>query len=233
MLIEKLFLNKISIMKNYPAPIFEDDYKLQAILLYARERINDSISLHKDNELKFKNDSTLLDEFKFESTYVYSESIKLFAYLNTILPSLDEIEKIMLEKNKSKINQIKYTEVVKVGFYYNKIVSFYENILLDELKPKMILPDMLAFSLINGWYIEASKKTTTYLELFEKFDFNQLLSKFNEISIKKKNTKYSVLIKDTYTITDKIIIDLNHINYFKDFFKKLKTNKKSKKIKKN
>lgn len=225
MLIESLFLKKISIMKNYPTPIFEDDVKLQAILLYCKERLNDSISLFQKNISNLNNDDTLLLEFKFESTYVYNQTLELFDYLNKNIPSLDDIEQIMLNKNKSSINQIKYLEVIKVAFYYNKIVEYYSLNYSSFFPSKMIMPDLLAFSLINGWHIEARKETTTYQELYTLFDFNLLLSKFNEISLKKKNTKYSDLIKSTYNITDKIINELSLINFNKNFKKKAKKRK--------
>jgi hypothetical protein len=208
-----IILNKnLGILKDFPKPTGSNDFKLQAILVYALARLEHAVYNYdycSEEKSVFKN--------KDDEKFVRNFYCNFVEDLKSYVPKFDDLEQYIeklknLGRPPTVIETIAYSQCVPLIKYYNTIVLECEKIIKDN---GIWIPDLFAVSLIVYWRVEHSKNTSTYHALLSKYDFQSVLDKYNHVAVNNKATTQESCIKLMYDAADMIsqkLIKTNGLN---------------------
>jgi len=192
------------ILKNYPIPLHKNDFKLQAILVYALSRIEGAIEKYNSPEAKS------LFKDKIDEAFVFEFYKNLKEDLKRLVPAFDDLERFILSlKNKpnaTAIETLAFRQCVPLVRSYNVIVIECEKHFKENT---LWIPDLVAISLINFWFTEYAKLTTVYASIVAKYNFQNILDRYNKIAIENKKIGVECHIKKMYDIVSEIVLNLD------------------------
>lgn len=220
-----------SIFKNYPIPSIDNDRKFQALLIYVESLLSDTIS-EIEKESKSKKNEIFSPKIKKE---IINFDKNLITSIGNCCPTLslieDERERIFKKQNITNIDML----ILKESEPFKNAFNLIANTCEDEIgKTNKWIPDLLSISLIANWIQEYSKTTITYKEFFQ-LDYQNILDKYNEAYLIKSKSanpddlKIAQTIKKMYSVSDKVIEELNRANYKTFIQVKNNTSKRKKK----
>ena len=215
---------QFTILKNFPIPRIENDFKLQCLLIYAHDRISYITECHNlDKGINIFNIKD--NEFVLNFLKTFCNEVEEY------IPTFSELEKeknsILNQNNLTNIHNLMLVEYEPLSKFYGVVVKESEKIFKEDT---VWIPDLIAISLINMWVNELDKRTFTYTFLY-KYDFQKILDLYNKISLesKNKNTSLYDTIQHMYDSSENIIKKINNTKYKTIFTKaKAKTKRKNK-----
>lgn len=193
---------RYSLFSKFPVPTIENDFKLQAILVYALDRLEDTVKYIENggkSEFFNKEESTLISEF----------IINFRTQIEEYVPSFNDIYKqlqiLQNQRTQTVLTTKTYNEYRKFIFYYNSLVQACEKHLTKKTK---WIPDLVGISLLNYWIVDLGKNTVKYSFLY-KMDLQSKLDVYNKVALRKKGDKAYGCIDKMYNITSDILMELN------------------------
>lgn len=221
-----LKIPKYGILSKYPTPVSKNAIKLQAVLVYAYDRLKDVLNRLEMEKLEFssKEEEKLYKEL-FDEIYNLKETVR------TQVPTYEELAFTLENTRPGKVAYFSKKEILALSRYYNYIAmyKFKDNNLVDSNEKWM--PELFVLSLLNSWLIEVSGEKHCYKEVFDNFDFQGIIDNYNKLALLYKDTKEHesfLIINRMYDCAEELIVSLKNINYAEQTVKS-KTKRKKRK----